>query len=84
MLKIEKGNIPHSYRYIPEDPVRFGKFVPTIASPAQGDIWKAEYFTWYKKRLSIYDLVEDKIVYLSFDSVNLLSDNCEILETVAV
>ena len=46
----ERIIIPHSYRHIPENPVRFGKFAgmlygepnPEHANPAQGNIWRSE------------------------------------------
>ncbi len=77
-----KVNIPHSYRHIPDNPVRFGKFGamlygepnPEHANPAQGNIWRAEYCTWYKKRVSLHSISDDEVVYLCFDSINLLSD----------
>lgn len=73
----EKATIPHSYRYIPEDPVRYGRTLYKILAPEEGqywDIWKGEYGTWYKKRLPVDRIAEDEIAYLRFDSVNLLSD----------
>jgi len=78
----ERIIIPHSYRHIPENPVRFGKFAgmlygepnPEHANPVQGNIWKSEYYTWYKKRISMEKVDEDKLVYLNFGSINLLSD----------
>ena len=78
----EDVKIPHSYRHVPDDPVRFGKFGemlygepnPEHANPAQGNIWKSEYHTWYKKRLALDKPREDEVVYLTFDSVNLVCD----------
>jgi hypothetical protein len=75
-------SIPHSYRYIPDNPVRFGKFGamlygepnPEHANPAQGNVWRAEYSTWYKKRVPLHSIADDAVVYLCFDSINLLSD----------
>lgn len=73
----EKVNVPHSCRYIPPDPVRYGRTIFNVLAQRESqywDIYKADYCTWYKTRLSLDDLNDDQIAYLSFDSINLLSD----------
>ena len=69
--------VPHSLNHVPEDPVRFGRSRYRILAPEPGstwDIWKAEYQSWYKTRLDVGKLGQERVAYLSFDSVNLLAD----------
>ena len=66
--------IPHSYRYVPEDPVLFGRAGKYITgSSRRTDIWRSDYTTWYKTRLDVA-VNERQIAYLCFQSVNLKCD----------
>ena len=69
----ESVTVPHSYRHIPEDPVKFGRLPGEIVGSYSENIWKSEYSSWYKVRLPV-ELAADEVAYLSFESVNLLTD----------
>ena len=72
-----KVKIPHSYRYIPKNPIRYGKTNYWLLAHGKGqytNIWLGKYYTWYKKRIKLNAIREDEIAYLKFDSANLKTD----------
>jgi len=71
----EQVQTPHSYRYIPEDPVRYGKEAHNVFGSGDGaTIWQGSYDTWYRTRLPVDPIRVDQVVYLGFENVNLVSD----------
>ncbi len=76
----ETVRIPHSSRYIPPDPVKFGRtihdpfaFATNTGAEDSGTIWKGDYSTWYRCGVELDRLPEDRIAYLRFGSINLTS-----------
>jgi hypothetical protein len=72
----EAVRIPHSVNHVPEDPVRYGSTLYRFLAPEAGqrwDIWKGDYSAWYRQRIRVGNL-EGRVVYLSFESVNLAAD----------
>jgi len=54
----------------------FGKAADPIYDMPKGDslnIWRGDYTTWYKHRLTLDGLPEDCVSYIKFDSINLNS-----------
>ena len=72
----EEVQIPHSTRYIPEKPVRYGAdfYIPFHKSEPWTTIWYATTDNWYRKTLDLDPVTEDEIVYLKCESNNLISD----------
>jgi len=74
--KWEKISVPHSCRYIPENPVMFGKACDPVYDMPKDDflnIWRGDYTTWYKHRLTLNGIPSDCVSYIGFDSINLNS-----------
>ena len=72
----EKVSVPHSCRYVPERPVVFGKSCDPVYDMPNDDplkVWRGDYTTWYKHRLTIDVIPDDSVSYISFDSINLNS-----------
>ncbi len=72
----ESVSIPHSYRFIPDNPVKFGKSSDGIYEMPEGNgfnIWRGDYSTWYKHRLRLGPIEKNSIARLRFDSINLIS-----------
>ena len=72
----EAVRLPHSVNHVPPDPVRYGstEYGMLCSKGKRWDIWRAEYALWYKARLRPPRLGPDEVAYLSFESVNLLTD----------
>ena len=72
----EAVRLPHSVNHVPPDPVRYGstEYGMLCGKGKRWDIWRAEYALWYKARLGLPRLGPDEVAYLSFESVNLVTD----------
>ena len=65
---------PHSYSYIPDNPIKYGRTFHDFFESGEGDIWYASYDNWYRRELEMEPVGDNQVVYLKFDSVNLVSD----------
>ncbi len=73
----DRVRLPHSVRYSPKEPVRFGRHdsIATCRWPGEYcNIWRGDYHTWYRSRLPGVRLAGDEAAWLAVDSVNLLCD----------
>jgi beta-galactosidase/beta-glucuronidase len=72
----EDVSIPHAIMHVPDDPVRYGRTEYCALVTEKGeycDIWRGDYDTWYKNRLSNMHISDDEVVFLGFASANLIS-----------
>ena len=67
----EEVETPHSIRYIPENPLRFGRLDCNLVKTEA--VWQATYDAWYRTGVGLDALKENETAYLSFESVNQIS-----------
>ena len=71
----EKVQLPHSTRYVPENPIRYGKdFYDFFQSGEESTVWYATTDNWYRAQTAVGIIHDDQIAYLRFESINLVSD----------
>jgi hypothetical protein len=69
--------VPHSMTHVPRKPSRWGRTRYGVLAPEEGmwwDIWRGDWWQWYRRRVEIGKLDQDHVGYLRFNSVNLVTD----------
>ncbi len=67
----EDVKTPHSCRFIPEQPLRFGRLDCNLVKTEA--LWQATYDAWYRTQVPLAPLKQNETAYLSFESVNHIS-----------